>query len=821
MPMPQAAQPMRLQARIYIGLIVGGGAWALVHAMSGWQSDDILRFVCYTVIAVVVSGLKVNLPGFKGTMSVNFLFILIGVSEMSLSETMVLGCLGTLTQCLWKPRQPAKIVRVLFSVANMAIAIRGCYAFTGIFPHHHAATLLLAASVVFFFLNTAPIAAVIALTEHKPLARTWRECYFWSFPFYVVGASLAWVLSLVSREFNWQGSALLLPILFFIHRFYRMYLGRLEDEKKHVEEVANLHLRTIEALALAIEAKDQTTHEHLRRVRTYVEEMGKEMKLSDLELDALRAAALLHDIGKLAVPEHIISKPGKMTAEEFEKMKIHPIVGAEILECVGFPCPVVPIVLAHHEMWDGSGYPYGLKGEEIPIGARILAAVDCLDAMASDRQYRRAMPLDQAMAHVASLSGTSFDPVVVDVLQRRYQDLERMANSQPLGKSRLSKHVKIHRGVAPATGFEMSGPPQPPEGSDFLSSIAAARQEVHLLYEITSDIGNSLSVDETLSVVAERLRRLIRFDTIVIYILRDDRLVPHYVDGEDFRLFSSLEIPIGQGLSGWVAENRKPILNGNPSVEPGYLNDPAKFSMLRSALAVPLDGLMGTVGVLTLYGSAKDAFSKDNLRILLMISPKISLSIENALKFRQAEDSATTDYLTKLPNARSLFLRLEAELARCRRHDSMLTVLLCDLNGFKQVNDVFGHLEGNRVLCDVGEALRTHCREYDYVARMGGDEFVMLMPGNDQAEITERIEELRRIVWHAGANGDSRGRVSMSVGAAMYPRDGSDSNELLAEADRRMYQAKQEQKRIRHVPVRGAGPDVPQSHDRAEAAAAQ
>ena len=188
------------------------------------------------------------------------------------------------------------------------------------------------------------------------------------------------MINLFSRQVHWQGSVLLLPIIYFIHRSYRMYLDRLGDEKRHVEEMAGLHLRTIEALALAIEAKDHTTHEHLRRVRVYAVEIGKEMGLSAPDLEALRAAALLHDIGKLAIPEHIISKPGRLTPEEFEKMKIHPVVGAEILERVSFPYPVVPLVRAHHEKWDGSGYPDGLKGEEIPLGARILAAVDCLDA---------------------------------------------------------------------------------------------------------------------------------------------------------------------------------------------------------------------------------------------------------------------------------------------------------------------------------------------------------------------------------------------------------------------------------------------------------
>jgi len=788
---------MRVPAKLFIGVIISGGMWAIAHAIATWQSDDILRFLCYLTVAVLASGLKVNLPGIKGTMSVNFLFILIGVSQMSLSETLVLGCLGTLAQCLWKSRNPVKPVRVAFSIANMAIAVTGTYAFCALFVAVRSpATLLLVGSIFFFFMNTAPIAAVIALTENKRLGQTWRDCYFWSFPFYVVGASIAWVLSLVSREFHWTGSLLLLPILLLVHRSYRIYVGRLEDEKKHAEELASLHLRTIEALALAIEAKDQATHEHLRRVRTYVEEIGKDLQLPDIDLDALRAAALLHDIGKLAVPEHIISKPGKMTAEEFEKMKIHPVVGAEILECVGFPYPVVPIVRAHHEKWDGSGYPYGLKGEEIPIGARILAAVDCLDALASERQYRRAVSLDAAMRHVESLSGKAFDPRVVEVLKRRYRDLELLSLAQPLGKSRLSKDLKVGRG-SPEAGLEVSNPQSSERASDFLSSIAEARQEVRMLFEMTRELGTWLCVDETLSVVAVRLKRMIPHDSIVVWILNGDRLVPEYVNGEDFRLFSSLSIPVGQGLSGWVAEKNKPILNGNPSVESGYLNDPKKFSILRSALAVPLEGVNGIVGVLTLYRTGKDAFSRDNLRILLAISSKVSLSIENAMKFRQAEDSAITDYLTGLPNARSLFLRLDAELARCRRENSNLTVLVCDLNGFKAINDRYGHLEGNHVLRDVGDALRVNCREYDYVARMGGDEFVVILPGSDQDMVAERMQELRELAWQAGSTAEVRGQVSMSIGAAIYPRDGSDADQLLAEADRRMYKAKQAQKMMR------------------------
>jgi diguanylate cyclase (GGDEF)-like protein len=276
--------------------------------------------------------------------------------------------------------------------------------------------------------------------------------------------------------------------------------------------------------------------------------------------------------------------------------------------------------------------------------------------------------------------------------------------------------------------------------------------------------------------------------------MRDGKLKAEYVNGENFRLFSALEIPLGQGLSGWVAENRKPIINGNPSVEPGYLNDETKLTTMRSALAVPLVGLNGTVSVLTLYHSERDAFSKDHLRILLAIVPKVALSIENALKYQQAESSAATDYMTGLPNARSLFLHLDGELARCRRLDSPLVVLVCDMNGFKQVNDRYGHLEGNKVLHSVAVKLKESCREYDYVARMGGDEFVLVLPGLQLEQVHDTIQRLRAITAEAGREVCGTDSLSLSVGHSLFPEDGTDADQLLSEADRRMYMAKQKEK---------------------------
>src|SRR5438445_10979036 len=289
-----------------------------------------------------------------------------------------------------------------------------------------------------------------------------------------------------------------------------------------------------------------------------------------------------------------------------------------------------------------------------------------------------------------------------------------MALAQDWDKKRHSTHVKIEKGLAPAAGLEQTPPPGNGRMDMFdpLCSIAAARQEVQMLFELTQDLGNSLSLNETLSVVAVRLKRMIPYDSIAVYVLRDQKLIPEYVNGENFRLFSSLEIPLGQGLSGWVAQNRKPILNGNPSVEPGYLNDPSKFSTLRSAVAVPLEGATGVLGVLALYGVIPDSFSTDHLRVLLAISSKLGVAIENALKYRLAETSATTDFLTWMLNTRSLFQELDNEISRCRREKSSLQQIVYDLNESKEISDRFGHLWGNMQLGGFPERLKAHFRVY-------------------------------------------------------------------------------------------------------------
>jgi putative nucleotidyltransferase with HDIG domain len=528
-------------------------------------------------------------------------------------------------QCTWRTAAPPKLTQTAFNISVLAIAVViAAKVFDYSHRHFPPPVSLALLALAYFCANTFPIAAIIGLTEGKRIFSVWSN-YRWTLAYYAVGASMAWVIGTLPRSTQWEFPIICLPLVYLVHRSNRTHLAQMEQERTHMTAMNGLHLRTIEALALAIDAKDHTTHDHLQRVQLYAVEIGKDLGLSPQELEALTAAAVLHDIGKLAVPESIISKPGKLTRSEFEKMKIHPVVGAEILERVEFPYPVVPIVRSHHEKWDGSGYPHGLKGTEIPIGARILAAVDCLDALASDRQYRRALPLDEAMARVASEAGTAFDPEVVCALEARYRDLEARAKATKVAPPpALSVDIKITRGGGPAAGLEAEAPVSAAAPANPVAHARALRRrKEEALTNMPAAGVCSLHWEEALAVAAIRIQRLIAHDAIALCACDDDVVRAKFVAGDDRAGLAELAVPLGEGLLGWVADVGKPILNGNPNVEPGYARSNAAPE-LSSALALPLVNSGRIVGVVALYRREKDAFAADELVSLLELCPALT-----------------------------------------------------------------------------------------------------------------------------------------------------------------------------------------------------
>ena len=816
--------PIRVKTLIVCELLA---ALLSIKVAFGFPSHSWFRFAVYLIAVLLSSGLKVALPKGDGTMTVNFPFILLSIVQFSVGQAIALAAVSVFAQCRIKVLKPFTVMQIAFNVANvMTCTLVTWLAFQRLTRlHMELAPALSIAATAYFFANTIPVALAIAWSKGESPFRLWKREFPWYLPFYLVGAVLAAIAHLISVHFGWTTSLLLIPMVYTIHRAYRSQMKAIEDRQAHIEEVEALQLRTIEGLAMAIEAKDHNTHEHLMRVRVYVSEIGATMGLPKDLMQALLTASFLHDIGKLAVPEHIINKPGKLTPEEFEKMKIHPVVGADILDRVRFPYPVVPIVRSHHEAWDGSGYPDGLKGADIPVGARILSVVDCFDALASDRPYRMALPLEQAMEFVKSKAGSQFDPGIVAILESRYVELEHMASEQRAGLKPLNTEIEVWRGAAPSAGFEQDNSGQEAERSaescgqarragtadglrtngSPLDLIAEANREAQAIFEMSHILGSSLSPNETISVMSSRLRRLVPFDSLAVYLKIDKSLSAQYIDGDGARCLSSDRLPIGEGLSGWVAHCGKPIVNGNPKVEPNYLVKRNLGIQLSSALSIPLFDLSAEIfGVLTIYAAVPDAFCRDHLRILQAVESKFSLSLENALRFRSAEKDAQIDFVTKLPNVRQLFLCLEAEMNRARRAEEPFAVLVCDLNSFKAVNDRQGHQTGDLLLRTIARGFMDCCRSYDTVARIGGDEFAFLLPGIDEktcGALTHAVgDTVRRACEEAKVQAD----VSASVGAAFFPADGNTAEDLLRVADRRMYCHKR-----KHYEDRGTQPSPP------------
>jgi diguanylate cyclase (GGDEF)-like protein/putative nucleotidyltransferase with HDIG domain len=570
-------------------------------------------------------------------------------------------------------------------------------------------------------------------------------------------------------------------------------LARLEGERRHAQQMSEVHLATIEALALAIDAKDQTAQNHIQRVQIFATGLARALAMSEGDVQAVKTAALLHDIGKLAVPEHILAKPGVLTPEEFQKVRIHPHVGAEILAAVPFPYPVAPLILSHHERWDGRGYPNGLAGSDIPLGARIICVVDYFDALTSDRPYHRAMSADAALAIIEQEAGKALDPHVVQVfvavLPQLWIEAERDA-----GPPRLSLPVRAPSGE-PLLGAERSD--KAPRSSVF-ADIALAHREIYALYQIAQTMGTSIGVSDTMALIASKLTNLVPFSACALFLYAEssDTLYCRFATGTDSELIQQLALRTGQGLTGWVARNRRPLVNARPStdLEAAGSNLP---TALQSALVCPLISGDRFIGTLAVYHTAPGFFRDDHRRLLDRVCEQAAAVIHNSIVFEQTQEASLTDPLTGLPNTRFMVMHLTRELARAERLKSEVSLLVMDLNDFKDVNDTFGHHIGDRALRHVAQVLRAAIRPYDICVRYAGDEFIVVLAGCGREEAENKRMELQHAVAdiYFEPRPGHRLPLSISAGAAVYPHDGDSYEALLARADAQMYRDKSARKR--------------------------
>jgi len=600
---------------------------------------------------------------------------------------------------------------------------------------------------------------------------------------------------------------LLLPYLIIspisIFAAYLIYHGtvrRLRIKTSEVEALGKLHLATAEALATAIDAKDQTTHCHVRRVQIYAARMGEVFGLSDEEISALKAGALLHDIGKLAVPAHILNKPGRLTPPEFEKMKVHTVVGAQILSRVEFPYPVVPIVRHHHEQWDGRGYPDRLKGEQIPITARIISVVDCFDSVREDRPFRRGMTLDEATALLLRGSGVHFDPKVVDQFIKHLPQFT--AEIESLGLQHTSP---ITQGDKPIHLSEVDLAQTRERGSYMAyDQIKKADHEVYALYEIARTFGTSLDVEHTLEILVDKVGHVVPFDTCMVFFYDDAQgyATARHVVGKNAEVLTGRCIVPGEGVTGFALANRSPVNLLHPSLDFADLNPEAGIKY-HSMASLPLfkDDLL--LGALSVYSTELEQYTHDHMRLLETVTRLASDALANSMQHAEAESNASTDNLTGLPNLRSLALRFEEDASRARRTDRTFQVVMLDLDEFKNVNDSYGHKVGDKMLREVAAIIQNQLREYDFLARYAGDEFVAIVQevvGIQVEELCMRIESaVSQFSLPVGKN--QHARVGISIGTATFGDDGDTLDQLLMAADDHMYRVKSNHRIERSLPL--------------------
>ena len=600
----------------------------------------------------------------------------------------------------------------------------------------------------------------------------------------------------MSQLTYWLMASVLLVATFWYrtYRANRTLAGRLEEERQRARQMDELHLATIEALALAIDAKDQTTYNHVGRVELYASALARALGMSEVDQQAVKTAALLHDIGKLAVPEHILAKPGPLTPDEFQKVRMHPQIGADIINSVPFPYPVAPLVLGHHERWDGRGYPMGLRAEEIPLGARILCLVDYFDALTSERPYHKPLSIDAAAALIQEEAGKALDPMAVDAFLRILPELRSKMEGAVMDRPRPMPAVSSGEGAPPA------GSPRAATMSrtSVFEDIAVAHREIYALYELAQSMGTTLGVTETMGHIASKLSRVVPFSacSLFLYSEDDDTLQCRFASGTDAELLEQLVLKNGQGLTGWVARNRRPLVNGRPSAD-FIAAGSVLQTTLESALVCPLISGNAVIGALAVYHTAEAFYCDDHRRLLDRVCEQASAVIRNAIVFDQTHEASLTDPLTGLPNTRFMFRHLTRELARTHRLGAEVSILVLDLNGFKDINDTYGHHAGDRALREVSNVLRALVRPYDVCARYAGDEFVIVLAGCSRDEAENKRRELQRgveqIVFEPAPG--TPVPMSISVGAAVFPHDGETYESLLAAADRRMYQDKSARRR--------------------------
>ncbi len=605
-----------------------------------------------------------------------------------------------------------------------------------------------------------------------------------------VGVAVAAISNTLHLFTDWQPILFLTPLAYLVNEsLLESLIERSVYAMRGRDSQASIYLATIESLVCAIDAKEKYKCYHTKGVERTAVAIAQQMRLSPHEVEGIRTAALLHDIGRLGVPEHILHKPGKLDQQEFERIQAHSTIGQKILDNVRFPWPVGSMIRSHHERWDGTGYPDKLKGEEIPLGARILAVADVYDAMTNKRSYRADSSPDQAIDYIKNSAGKQFD---ADVVTAFIEALDRFG---------LPDCVSVHghgdQGQETDTQVKMPGAQS--RETTIASDISMANDEFLAMYEIAQTASTSLNMEEVLPLLATKIRNMVSCSTCSIF-LRDeqepDRLHCRITVGVNDGYLEDSETLVGHGLTGLVAYSAEGLISRYDRNDLILKRLYIQWIELQSVMIVPIVSDGQTIGTINLYDIKAEAFSMEDLRLLNVVAPQVGRALSNAQLFQETRESALRDPLTGLHNARYMLIQLEQEMNRAQRAMKPVSLLGLDLDNFKPINDTFGHQQGDQVLRELGQIFISLVRDYDVVCRYAGDEFIIVLPDSDKAAALETAERIKAAVdaYDPGFHHDQPIRVGVSVGVATFPGDASDVRSLISEADAAMYADKRERK---------------------------
>ncbi len=641
---------------------------------------------------------------------------------------------------------------------------------------------ILAHTVCFSCITLGLISLVIHLSGGEKGSRSLRANLAWSIPGFLAGSSLATLLGLLLLHQDVGLLLLAAPFAYLMDLAYRARTDRAEEAQRHSQQTAELYQSVTRALARAIEAKDENTEDHLQRVQLLCLGVGERLGLAAPEMEALHAAALLHDIGKIAVPEYILTKPGRLTPEEMDKMRIHPKVGAEILGAVPFPYPLAPIVRHHHERWDGNGYPDRLAGAAIPLGARILTLVDCYDALTTDRPYRKAVSRPEAIEYLRRESGRIFDPRLVEILAAHVDELEVRARAG---------------GPLPGSPGAWDHGERPEEEDE--SSLRGSG-DIPILQDIARTLAHQLDLDETLTLMSAKLAQLVPYRSLVVYLFDDDRrrLVARFATGAAASTLRSVSIPVGERLSGWAALHQRSYI-GRAHVNP-VERDGSRFDLedlpsdpevaeLRSALVAPLTTDREQLGVLALYESASQAYTQEARRRLLMASIHFAQAVRNASLLDRNPIESLTDTVTGILNWRFFLLEADHRLSTVRGQESQdLGLLAFRLQGLEQVCELHGPAACDRLLGEIARRLARECDAREVLVRMGCNLFLVLTSEGHSRALSARCLDFLRTAQTEPVEilpGVFQ-QVRLRVTQAVFPSDGRSPDQLLHAVEERL-----------------------------------